>query len=102
PLRLGEVWPPRLVLHDVAARARAGDDTVDCTLWARHHLRQALRLTLASDGPAMDPDGAEVPGLQLDALAVALPPSPRRAAAEPDEPFLPLVARLRWTAAFAE
>lgn len=101
PLRIGEVWPPRLVLHDVLARTEADEATVDCTVWVRHHLREPLRLTIAAGGPAVDAAGVERPGLTLDPLTVALPPSGRR----PEEPgagYLPLLLRLRWDRAFAD
>lgn len=96
PLRLGEVWPPRLVVHELLRRIDDGEESVDCTLFVRHHLRDPLRLTISADGPAVGADGIERDGLTIEPVSFALPPVMRRGPGPGGGEHLPLTIRLRW------
>ncbi|MCA9493009.1 MAG: hypothetical protein KC621_23925 [Myxococcales bacterium] len=66
PLRVGQIWPPRLVLHGAE---RVEGDRVERvpTVWVRHLLRDAIEVTLRpSDEPAVDSEGRTVSGLEME------------------------------------
>ncbi len=65
PLRVGQIWPPRLVLHHVD-RARGEVEERVPTVWVRHLLRDTVEVTLLpSDEPALDAEGRTVSGLEI-------------------------------------
>lgn len=66
PLRVGQVWPPRLVLHDCEqARGLATLERLP-TAFVRHVLRDAVEVTIQpSDEPAVDASGMTVSGLEV-------------------------------------
>jgi hypothetical protein len=66
PLRIGQVWPPRLVLHD--CEQTHGAETIERlpTAFVRHVLREPVEVTIhPSDEPAVDSSGMTVSGLEV-------------------------------------
>lgn len=59
PLRVGQVWPPRVVVHHAGA-PHPGRDEVEVapTVWVRHLLRGPVEVAIRpSDEPAVDSEG---------------------------------------------
>jgi len=104
PLRVGELWPPRLFVHAVAARPREATHAV--SLWFRHALRAAVDVTVDSaDLPAVDSEGREIVGLTVRAVSAQVAPAPERveprAPGEPAPHAVRLALTLEWSPRFA-
>lgn len=66
PVRVGMVWPPRLVVHDVARKGSAQVNEAIASVWIRHHIRHPVEVIIRpGDAPAHDPNGQPVPGLAI-------------------------------------
>lgn len=74
PLRVGEVWPPRLVIHDAAAKVDPYETVLAPTAWVRHFLRREVQVRIEQDGEAVDPRGATAPTLLVAPSEAVLPP----------------------------
>lgn len=110
PLRVGSVWPPRLMVHNVCTKADADVVEISALVWLRHHLVVPLEVGLQATGPPVDGEGRAFEGLQLSAPALEIaPPQRRRAAALTRHDgvasagdYHPVPVILRWSRAFAE
>ena len=66
PLRLGEVWPARPMIHDLENKG----ERVVVSLWFRHHLRHTVEVTVRpAPGATLDPRGMPIEGLELGRAA---------------------------------
>lgn len=104
PMRVGRVWPPRPVLHNIARHGRHGE--VQPEIWLMHVLRGSIEVTLRpSDEPAVDDSGRTIGGLQVE-LASGLIPSSRApgiGAGLMERPeWSPVALTVRWDTRFAQ
>lgn len=67
PLRVGKVWPPRLVVHDVCAKGMRRVNEAIASVYVRHELRGHPLEVIVKPGnaPAHDPSGQPIPGLSI-------------------------------------
>ncbi|MCB9676039.1 MAG: hypothetical protein H6737_13030 [Alphaproteobacteria bacterium] len=66
PLRVGKVWPPRLVVHDVCAKGMRKVNEAIASVYVRHELRRPVEvLVKPGNAPAHDPAGQPIPGLTI-------------------------------------
>ncbi len=66
PLRLGQVWPPRIVLHQCEQSDGAAMVERLPTIFVRHVLRDAVEVSVfPSDEPAVDSAGMTVSGIEV-------------------------------------
>ena len=65
PLRVGNVWPPRLVVHHVAGKSRGRRSvSVAVTLWVRHAVTQPVEVSVRfADEAPVDDAGQPLTGL---------------------------------------
>lgn len=89
PARVGRIWPPRLVLHDVATKGRSAVNESIASVWLQHHLRKPLEVVIRPGlAPAHDPAGRPVPGLSVGRSARTL---------ERTESWVLIPVSLQWT-----
>ncbi|MEZ4316077.1 MAG: hypothetical protein R3F61_01170 [Myxococcota bacterium] len=70
PLRVGKVWPPRLVVHDVCAKGMRKVNEAIASVYVRHELRRPIEVIVRpGNAPAHDPAGQPVPGLTIGRTA---------------------------------
>ncbi len=109
PLEVGEIWPPRLILHRVVTTPRVeGRGARSAQVWVRHVLPRSVEVRLrASDEPAVDDEGLTHDGLQIQPSGGHVAPTTRPVGVPlaPDESpapdFHPVPLRVRWTDRFA-
>jgi len=77
PLRLGAVWPPRLVLHNLCTRPRSERVEVVVMAWIRHHTRSRVTVQLQPNGPPVNSQGQETGGLTIRETEAVLRPGRR-------------------------
>lgn len=66
PARVGRVWPPRLVLHDVVRKGDRPLNEAIAAVHLIHHLRKPVEVVIRPGGaPAHDDSGRPVPGLTI-------------------------------------
>ncbi len=70
PSRLGRIWPPRLILHDVAKR---GESEVLAKVYMLHHLTEPMEVIVRpGDAPSHDAAGQPLSGLTVGRSARTL------------------------------
>ncbi len=66
PLRVGKVWPPRLVVHDVCAKGVRKVNEAIASVYVRHEVRRPVEVIVKpGNAPAHDPGGQPIPGLTI-------------------------------------
>ncbi len=98
PLRLGSVWPPRLVVHNACTKADADRIEVTANAWIRHHTRGYVKATLRPNGLPTDGDGRTFPGLTIEAVETEMRPAGRGAK---DLGFHPMDVKVTWDRRFS-
>jgi len=105
PMRLGRVWPPRMMVHNVVTKDSGDVVEVECVVWLMHVLRGAVEVSVRpSDEAAVDSEGRTISGVEVGA-GQALVASSRAPGigdgllAEPQ--WSPLKVSVRWSQRFA-
>jgi len=106
PMRLGRVWPPRLMLHNIATKG--GGDTVEVRtqLWVMHVLQAEAEVWIRpSDEPAVDSEGRTISGLEVGVGRLVVPTSRAPGLGqgllmEPE--WRPVPVTVRWSSRFAQ
>ncbi len=105
PMRVGRVWPPRLVVHNVVTKAAGEVVTVQPEVWVMHVLRGSVEAWIRpSDEPAVDSEGRTVSGLEVEVGTGLIPSSraPGIGAGLLEVPeWRPVALRVRWGSRFA-
>lgn len=103
PLRVGELWPPRLTIHNVVTKGTQPEILVTPTAWFRHFLRKPLDVRIQLDGDVVDPRDWPAPGIAIAPIDGTVPPvgdASERGAGGTG--FHPLPLTVRWTQAFVD
>ncbi len=106
PMRLGRVWPPRLMLHNVATKGGGETIEVRAQLWVMHVLQSEAEVWIRpSDEPAVDSEGRTISGLDLGVGRSIVPTSRapglgRGVLLEREWRAVPI--SVRWNARFAQ
>lgn len=70
PVRLGKVWPPRLMVHGVCAKGTSRVNEAIASVFVTHELRRAVEVVVRpAPAPAHDPNGQPIPGLSVGRTA---------------------------------
>lgn len=101
PLRVGEVWPPRLMIHDAATKVDPYETVLAPTAWVRHFLRRDLGVRIEQDGDPVDARGAVAPTLLVAPGEAQLPPVGARGdRGAGGTGFHPIPMTVRWSGDF--
>jgi len=105
PMRLGKVWPPRMMVHNVVTKAPGEMVQVECVVWMMHVLRGSVDVAIRpSDEAAVDSEGRTISGLEVGVGQSLLPSSRAPGIGDGllDEPlWRPVKVRVSWSSRFA-
>ncbi len=106
PMRVGRVWPPRLMLHNVATKGEGDLVEVRTQLWVMHVLQAEVEVWIRpSDEPAVDSEGRTISGLEVGVGRSVVPTSRAPGLGQGlllESEWRALPITVRWSARFAQ